>query len=158
MLVQSSEELVDALRQRGQDVVVNVDTVSIPSNARNREVLVHHLALETARMTVATSNLANRKQTDYRRHKIAVDRAGNLRVVDDQSPPRLEYDPGHPNADPQGYVAYPNVNAAEEMLYFQDAVSGYKLAAAALRILDPTIVVREAETDLIRTLATQAAR
>ena len=29
--------------------------------------------------------------------------------------PRLEYDPDHPDADENGYVAYPDINVVEEM-------------------------------------------
>jgi len=36
-------------------------------------------------------------------------------IVEDRSQPRMQYDPGHPDADPQGYVAMPNVNVVEEM-------------------------------------------
>lgn len=36
-------------------------------------------------------------------------------IVEDQSQPRMQYDPGHPDADAQGYVAMPNVNVVEEM-------------------------------------------
>jgi flagellar basal-body rod protein FlgC len=36
-------------------------------------------------------------------------------VIEDQNPPRLQYDPGHPDANQQGYVAMPNVNVVEEM-------------------------------------------
>ncbi len=36
-------------------------------------------------------------------------------IVEDKNPPRMQYDPAHPDADPQGYVAMPNVNVVEEM-------------------------------------------
>ncbi len=36
-------------------------------------------------------------------------------IIEDQSPPRLQYDPKHPDADEKGYVAMPNVNVVEEM-------------------------------------------
>ncbi len=36
-------------------------------------------------------------------------------IIEDTSPPRLQYDPAHPDANPQGYVAMPNVNVVEEM-------------------------------------------
>lgn len=36
-------------------------------------------------------------------------------VVEDQSPPRLKYEPGNPLADERGYVTMPNVNVVEEM-------------------------------------------
>ena len=41
-------------------------------------------------------------------------------------PPRLEYDPGHPDADAKGYVAYPNVNAVEEMVDMLSASRSYQ--------------------------------
>jgi len=36
-------------------------------------------------------------------------------IVEDRNPPRMQYDPSHPDANPQGYVAMPNVNVVEEM-------------------------------------------
>ena len=43
---------------------------------------------------------------------------GGVRVVEiaeDDSAPRLAYQPGHPDADEEGYVAFPNVNVVREM-------------------------------------------
>ena len=37
-------------------------------------------------------------------------------VVESEDPPILHFDPGHPDADAEGYVAYPNVNILEEMV------------------------------------------
>lgn len=36
-------------------------------------------------------------------------------VVEDQSPPKMVYDPKHPLANQQGYVTMPNINPVEEM-------------------------------------------
>ena len=38
-----------------------------------------------------------------------------MEIMEDHNPPRLQYEPGHPDANAQGYVAYPNVNVIEEM-------------------------------------------
>jgi len=38
-----------------------------------------------------------------------------VEIVEDKSAPRMQYDPAHPDANPQGYVALPNVNVVEEM-------------------------------------------
>ena len=38
-----------------------------------------------------------------------------LGIVESQAPPELHYEPDHPYADANGYVAYPNVNVVEEM-------------------------------------------
>jgi flagellar basal-body rod protein FlgC len=48
------------------------------------------------------------------------------RIVEDTAPPRLQYDPNHPDADPQGYVAMPNVNFVEEMTDMITASRAYE--------------------------------
>jgi flagellar basal-body rod protein FlgC len=47
-------------------------------------------------------------------------------IIEDTSPPRLQYDPTHPDADPQGYVAMPNVNFVEEMTDMITASRAYE--------------------------------
>jgi flagellar basal-body rod protein FlgC len=47
-------------------------------------------------------------------------------VVADTSPPRLVYDPKHPLADENGYVAMPNVNTVEEMVNMISASRSYQ--------------------------------
>jgi flagellar basal-body rod protein FlgC len=46
--------------------------------------------------------------------------------------PRLVYDPGHPEADDRGYVAYPNINPVSEMVSLIEAVRGYEANVRAL--------------------------
>lgn len=48
------------------------------------------------------------------------------KVITDDSPPVLRYEPGHPDADPQGYVAYPNIRPLEEMANFMAATRSYE--------------------------------
>lgn len=47
-------------------------------------------------------------------------------IVEDQSPPRLKYDPGNPFADDRGYVTMPNVNPVEEMADMISASRSYQ--------------------------------
>ncbi|NMC74080.1 MAG: flagellar basal body rod protein FlgC [Geobacteraceae bacterium] len=47
-------------------------------------------------------------------------------IVEDTSPPRLQYDPNHPDADAKGYVALPNVNVMEEMADMIVATRAYE--------------------------------
>lgn len=47
-------------------------------------------------------------------------------VVEDQSDPQLKYDPKHPLADANGYVAMPNVNVTEEMVNMISASRSYQ--------------------------------
>ena len=37
-------------------------------------------------------------------------------IEKDPTPPKMVYDPGHPDANAEGYVAYPNVNTVNEMV------------------------------------------
>ena len=48
------------------------------------------------------------------------------RVVEDPNPPRLEYDPEHPDADEEGFVAYPNIDLAKEMTDLITASRSYE--------------------------------
>lgn len=54
-------------------------------------------------------------------------------IVEDQNPPRLQYDPGHPDANPQGYVAMPNVNVVEEMADMIGATRAYEANVTAVQ-------------------------
>lgn len=122
------------------------------------EVSASGLAAERERMNVASSNLANVSTTrtdeggPYQRRDVVLStapadfsiagaRASGVTPVrgvevaaieKDQKPPRMEYDPGHPDADAKGYVAYPNVNAVEEMVDMITASRAYEAGVTAL--------------------------
>jgi flagellar basal-body rod protein FlgC len=46
--------------------------------------------------------------------------------------PRLAYEPGHPHADGKGFVAYPGVNHAEEMVNLSSALRAYEANVVAM--------------------------
>jgi flagellar basal-body rod protein FlgC len=50
---------------------------------------------------------------------------------DDQTPLREVYDPGHPDADQNGYVEYPNVNIVSEMVDMISATRAYEANVTA---------------------------
>ncbi len=56
-------------------------------------------------------------------------------VVRDQAPPRLVYNPSHPDADEQGFVAMPNVDLAVEMA---DMITATRAYEANLTVLNST--------------------
>jgi flagellar basal-body rod protein FlgC len=112
------------------------------------EVSASGLSAQRARMNIASSNLANAQTTQtaeggpYKRKSVVIssadlpEAAGQLdgavkgvevsSINEDTAPPRLEYDPGHPQANAQGYVAYPNVNPVEEMVDMITASRAYE--------------------------------
>jgi flagellar basal-body rod protein FlgC len=53
-------------------------------------------------------------------------------VVPDRKPPILRYEPGNPEADAKGYVAYPAIDPIEEMADLLGSVRAYELNASAI--------------------------
>ncbi len=47
-------------------------------------------------------------------------------VVEDQSPPTMVYNPNHPDANQEGYVAMPNINLMEEMVNLINATRSFE--------------------------------
>ncbi len=101
------------------------------------------LSAQRTRMEVASANLANAQTTrtpeggPYRRQDVVLASNGEdgVKVAEirkDQSPPRLQYDPGHPDADERGMVAYPNVSVVEEMVDMITASRAYEAGLTAL--------------------------
>ncbi len=54
-------------------------------------------------------------------------------VVQDTAPPLRRYDPGHPDADAQGYVSYPDINPLTEMVDLMGATRSYGLNVSAVQ-------------------------
>jgi flagellar basal-body rod protein FlgC len=118
------------------------------------EVSASGLSAERTRMNVSASNLANAQTTTsadggvYKK-KSVIAAAANVPGVDgefanavkgvsvqsikeDTGAPRMEYDPGHPQANAQGYVAYPNVNPVEEMVDMITASRAYEAGVTSM--------------------------
>jgi len=55
------------------------------------------------------------------------------KVVRDDSPFKMKYDPSNPDADKNGYVAYPNVNPVVEMADLIEATRAYQANVAAFQ-------------------------
>jgi flagellar basal-body rod protein FlgC len=53
-------------------------------------------------------------------------------VITDMSDPERRYLPGHPDADKDGYVAFPKINPAEDMVDLMGAARSYGANVAAI--------------------------
>lgn len=110
------------------------------------------LSAERLRMDLISSNIANINTTrtaeggPYRR-RVAVfaeslDKAINKKspgkgvkvaaIHQDQAPPKLVYDPSHPDANEEGYVQLPNINIVTEMVDMITATRAYEANVTAL--------------------------
>lgn len=107
------------------------------------------LTAERFRLDLIANNIANVNTTrtedggPYRRKSAvfaeALDQAkkagAGVRVVSissDKTEPRLVYEPEHPDANADGYVAYPNVNIVQEMVDMITATRAYEANVTAL--------------------------
>ncbi len=54
-------------------------------------------------------------------------------VFEDTGPPLKRYDPGHPDAGADGYVAYPDINPLTEMVDLMGATRAYGLNSSAVQ-------------------------
>lgn len=54
-----------------------------------------------------------------------------IRIKTDEKPPRLVYDPTHPDANEDGYVLYPDINPVVEMVNLISASRSYEANVTA---------------------------
>ncbi len=116
------------------------------------------LKAQTLRLNTISSNLANIETTrtpeggPYRKREVvfrttAPDFASRLdsalggavqgvevaSIRENQSPFKRVHDPGHPDADAEGYVSLPNVNLLEEMADMMTATRAYEANVTAVK-------------------------
>jgi flagellar basal-body rod protein FlgC len=60
-------------------------------------------------------------------------------IVEDSRPPERRFTPGHPDADKDGYVAFPNINPAEDMVDLMGASRAYSGNVAAMAAIKDMI-------------------
>jgi flagellar basal-body rod protein FlgC len=117
------------------------------------------LNVERTRIEVAVSNIANAESTrgangqPYRRRDVilAPDQVNSfdtvlgstagatgvkvVGVVEDTAPFRRRYEPSHPDADADGFVSMPNVDAPQEMVDMLGAARAYQANLAAISLI-----------------------
>jgi len=104
--------------------MANAETTRTPQGGAYRRQLVVFRARPTMRFPL----LLTAMNSGQPQGGVQVDR-----IADDTSPLPRRYEPGHPDADSQGYVTYPNVNPVMEMTDLLSAVRAYQLNASAVQ-------------------------
>jgi len=122
------------------------------------------LRAQSARMRIIAENLANAQSTGrtpeeapYRRQvpvfEAELDRVTGLELVrmsdaaPDNSEFRLVHEPGHPAANEEGYVRYPNVSSLVELMDMREAQRSYE---ANMNMVENTRRMMERTLDLLR--------
>ncbi|MEO0336252.1 MAG: flagellar basal body rod protein FlgC [Pseudomonadota bacterium] len=118
------------------------------------------LSAQRLRMNTISSNIANINTTEtpeggpYRRKDVVFEAIPDARdfgeiltsapdrntqrvqvtdVLVDRKAPIMKYEPNHPNANEEGYVAYPNINLMEEMTNMIQATRSYEANVSAMQ-------------------------
>jgi flagellar basal-body rod protein FlgC len=128
------------------------------------QIAASGLRAQSARMRIIAENLANAESTartpeedPYRRRvpvfRAELDRATGANMVRmgdarfDDSEFRLSYEPGHPAADAEGYVRYPNVSSLIELMDMREAQRSYE---ANMNMIEGARRMMERTLDLLR--------
>jgi flagellar basal-body rod protein FlgC len=120
------------------------------------EVAASGLSAQRTRMNTIASNMANAQTTrteeggPYRRvdpvfeavrsekmtaltaAEQAVRQVRVAQITQDQRPGMMVYQPGHPDANAEGYVEFPNVNVVEEMVNMITASRAYEAGVTSI--------------------------
>ena len=122
------------------------------------DIAASALKAQRIRLNTISSNLANVETTStpeggpYKRKSVyfetapirfadQLDRAMNKGVsgvrvrsiTEDTAPPKRVYNPSHPDADEQGYVAMPNIDVLKEMVDMMSATRSYEANATTIK-------------------------
>ena len=122
---------------------------------RTLEISASGLQAQRTRMDVVAGNIAQAQTTlnedgkpePFQRRIVALaaqtdgpgQKTGGQGVqaeieLDTQSPPRKVLDPGHPHADADGYVSYPNINVITEFVNALEASRAYDANLTAMDV------------------------
>ena len=119
------------------------------------------MAAQRMRMNTISSNIANINTTQtpeggpYRRKDVVFESMPDVKnfgdivsatspradlqrvqvtdIISDRKAPLLKYEPDHPDANAEGYVAYPNINLMEEMTNMIQATRSYEANVSAMQ-------------------------
>ena len=122
-----SGRALTAERQRAEVVTANMANAETTRTPEGGPYVRKHVLFQTdAPPTTCGSALNSAVERNIRGVHVAA-------VVPDSTPAVRRFDPGHPDADAEGYVSFPAINPVEEMVDLMGAVRSYQLNTAAVQ-------------------------
>jgi flagellar basal-body rod protein FlgC len=140
-LLSVSASALEVQRRRAEVLVENMansETTRTPQGGpyRRKDVVFESAKPEQPFQSMFRSELGE-----------AVEGVRVARVVEDTREPEKRYVSGHPDADPEGYVAFPRVNPAEDMVDLMSTTRTYQSNVAAFSAIKDMI---QRSLDLMR--------
>ncbi len=130
-----SGSALEAERARAEVVSANMANANTTRTENGTPYQRQHVVFETAgedqpqnfaqALLASAGKLPNPQQGMGQRVRVAA-------VVSDTAPALSRYDPGHPDADANGYVNYPNINPLTEMVDLMGAERAYGMNVSAV--------------------------
>jgi len=139
-MLELSGSALGAERQRAEVVASNMANAETTRSAEGGPYRRRLVVFRAQRMLQFPAMLAGFANTSARGVRVS-------QVVPDPATPIERYQPGHPDADARGYVAYPNINPVEEMADLMGATRAYELNSSAVQSAKSMI---QASLDLLR--------
>jgi len=102
--------------------LANVETTSTPEGGPYKKKSVYFESRPLSFKEHLDGNLRN-----------AVQGVEVTRILEDQEPPQMVYNPSHPDADAQGYVEMPNVSVIKEMVDMMSATRSYQANVTTIK-------------------------
>jgi flagellar basal-body rod protein FlgC len=115
-----------AQRQRAEVLVENIANADTTRTANGGPYRRQDVVFQPEQMSTSFSSVFD-SQLDPQATGVSIQQ-----IVVDQSDPERRYLPGHPDADKDGYVAFPKMNPAEDMVDLQGASRGYQANVSAI--------------------------
>jgi flagellar basal-body rod protein FlgC len=140
----AARKALPAVHPKGTSTMLN--TLAISTSG----LIAQRLRMDTIAGNIAHANTTQNERGEpapFQRRLVvlqaetdsAATPAGGARVsaevhIDTHTPPRKVYQPGHPHADQDGYVAYPNVNVITEFVNAMEAARAYEANLSAMQL------------------------
>lgn len=102
--------------------LANVETTSTPDGGPYKKKSVYFESTPVSFKEHLKENLQN-----------SVQGVKVKEILEDEAPPRLVYNPSHPDAKENGYVEMPNINVIEEMVDMMNATRSYEANTTVIK-------------------------
>lgn len=117
-----------AERERAEIVASNLANAETTRTARGGPYQREHVVFAAMRPFEMPFGMQLASMVDFSARGVQVEG-----VVADPAPPIRRYEPGHPDADAQGYVEMPNINPIEEEVNLMGAARSYQANVSAVQ-------------------------
>ncbi|MEE9384488.1 MAG: flagellar basal body rod protein FlgC [Nannocystaceae bacterium] len=93
---------------------------------RRRDVVLEAVPVDNAPFAQRLESMMSGREEEFLGVRVA-------QISQSEDPPELVYDPSHPDANAEGYVAMPNVNGIKEMVNMMSAARAYEAGTKVLK-------------------------